>query len=230
MDLFVYSDESGVFDSVHNKYFVFAGLILLGKENKDVAARKYKAAENALNQSGKYQKDYELKATHITNKEKGKLYRSLNAYYKFAVIIDQQNVNSHIYDHKKSKQRYLDYAYKIGLKELLQHLIKNNIIDKNDIGIIHIYADEHTTATDGKYELKEALLQEYKYGTFNMDWKSFFPPILPKIDGIDMNYCNSSTTILVRAADIIANKIYYLTQQDKLSEIESENFIITFLP
>ena len=33
MDLFVYSDESGVFDSAHNKYFVFAGLILLGKEN-----------------------------------------------------------------------------------------------------------------------------------------------------------------------------------------------------
>ena len=92
MDLFLYSDESGVFDSVHNKYFVFAGLILFGKENKDIAARKYKAAENALNQSGKHQKDYyELKATHITNKEKGKLYRSLNAYYKFAVVRAEKN-------------------------------------------------------------------------------------------------------------------------------------------
>lgn len=31
MDIFVYSDESGVFDVKHNDYFVFGGLILLGK-------------------------------------------------------------------------------------------------------------------------------------------------------------------------------------------------------
>lgn len=29
MELFIYSDESGVFDSVHNDYYVYGGLILV---------------------------------------------------------------------------------------------------------------------------------------------------------------------------------------------------------
>lgn len=48
MDLFIYSDESGVFDKVHNEIFVFGGLIFLGKEEKDVYNRKYLAAEKAI--------------------------------------------------------------------------------------------------------------------------------------------------------------------------------------
>ena len=48
MDLFIYSDESGVFDKEHNEIFVFGGLIFLGKEEKDNYARKYIAAENVL--------------------------------------------------------------------------------------------------------------------------------------------------------------------------------------
>ena len=31
MNIYIYSDESGVFDKEHNDYFVFGGLILLGK-------------------------------------------------------------------------------------------------------------------------------------------------------------------------------------------------------
>lgn len=41
MQLYVYSDESGVFDKVHNDIFVFGGLIFLDKNNKDIFARKY---------------------------------------------------------------------------------------------------------------------------------------------------------------------------------------------
>ena len=41
MNLFIYSDESGVFDNVHNEYFVFGGLTLLGKESKEDWNRLY---------------------------------------------------------------------------------------------------------------------------------------------------------------------------------------------
>lgn len=44
MDLFIYSDESGVFDKEHNEIYVYGGLIFLGKEQKDIYARKYLAA------------------------------------------------------------------------------------------------------------------------------------------------------------------------------------------
>ena len=132
-----------------------------------------------------YESGYELKATHITNKEKGKLLRSLNAYYKFAVVIKQKSLNAHIFDYKKSKQRYLDYSYKIGLKRKLEQLKKSKLLPLDDLGTLHIFADEHTTATDGRYELQEALLQEYKLGTFNMSWNSYFPPILPQLVGVE---------------------------------------------
>lgn len=48
MDLFIYSDESGVFDKEHNEIYVYGGLIFLGKELKDSYARKYIAAEKVL--------------------------------------------------------------------------------------------------------------------------------------------------------------------------------------
>ena len=41
MNIYIYSDESGVFDKVNNDIYVFAGIIVLEKENKDILTRKY---------------------------------------------------------------------------------------------------------------------------------------------------------------------------------------------
>ena len=45
MNIYVYSDESGVFDRYHNDKFVFAGLIFLDKTSKDKMSRKQKSPE-----------------------------------------------------------------------------------------------------------------------------------------------------------------------------------------
>lgn len=34
MDMYIYSDESGVFDYLHNDYFGFYGVIVFSKQNK----------------------------------------------------------------------------------------------------------------------------------------------------------------------------------------------------
>lgn len=116
MNLFIYSDESGVFDNVHNEYFVFGGLILLGKESRENWNRLYRNAEKTI--TPKYQIGQELKAAIVSNQDKGKLFRSLNNCYKFSVIINQKKIHQEIFKSKKTKQRYLDYAYKIAVKEL----------------------------------------------------------------------------------------------------------------
>ena len=41
MDLYVFFDESGAFDRLHNDIFVFVWIILFFKEEKDDFARKY---------------------------------------------------------------------------------------------------------------------------------------------------------------------------------------------
>lgn len=96
MEIYVYSDESGVFDKEHNDIFVFGGLIFLKKKDMEICSRKYLVAESAI-RTGKYGADDELKAFRISNKEKGKLYRSLNQTIKFGVIIHQNNVLDRIF-------------------------------------------------------------------------------------------------------------------------------------
>lgn len=169
----------------------------------------------------------EIKASVISNADKGKLFRSTNNCYRFGIVVRQGKLNPHIFDNKKSKQRYLDYAFKIGLKEYLLYLAKDGIIDTSNIGDIHVFADEHSTATNGRYELQEALLNEFKYGTFNQSWNKFFEPIFPSMGSLTVEYCDSSKRTLIRAADIIANKVFHSAITEKLDEL---NMFIRVLP
>ena len=207
MDIYVYSDESGVFDHVHNKYYVYGGLILLGKEEKDVLERKYRAAEKVIARC--YPNGIELKASAIKPEHRAKLFRVANSCYKFAVVIDQSRVRKEIFNNKKTKQRFLDYAYKMGVKNALLKMLELGAIIKDEVCNMYFFVDEHTTATDGRYELRESLLQEFKEGTFNMNYQLFFEPIFPDLNSLDLIYCNSAKMTLVRTSDIIANRIYH---------------------
>lgn len=227
MDLFIYSDESGVFDKEHNEIYVYGGLIFLGKEQKDGYARKYMAAEKAL-RGQKYAADEELKACRISNKEKGKLYRSMNGAIRFGVIVNQKRVLDRIFQSKKDKQRYLDYVYKIGLKKAPQKMLIEGSIEKNSIENVHVFTDEHTTATNGRYELREGLEQELKNGTYNMQYDKFFPPVFETLGGIELKNCDSSKVPLIRAADIVANRIYFMALNRNIEKLEG--IYLTTLP
>lgn len=231
MELFVYSDESGVFDKVHNEIFVFGGVIFLSKKAKDIAVRKYKHVERIIRRNEHRNTLYELKATTVKPKDRNKIYRSLNNLEKFGVIIHQQRILKNIFEDKKSKQRYLDYAYKICLKRKLQCLIHNQSIDPQKVTAIHVFADEHTTATNGRYELKESLEQEFKHGTYNYNYSKFFEPLFPNLQSVEVNYCNSAKVTLVRAADITANKLYRSVLVNNEAKLQKHNkFHIIHLP
>lgn len=108
-------------------------------------------------------------------------------------------------------------------------MIDKNAIDASAVDNIYVYADEHTTATNGRYELKESLEQEFKYGTFNMNYQIHYPPIFSNLKGVQVKLCNSATKTLVRAADIVANRIYYLIMNQKDFSY-FPNSIISFFP
>ncbi|MCG9967540.1 DUF3800 domain-containing protein [Pelotomaculum terephthalicicum JT] len=213
MNIYIYSDESGVFDKVHNDIFVFGGLIILGTLSKEEWSHRYAAAEKAIRTARNLPKEFELKATNLSNKDKGKLFRSLNNCYKFGAVIDQKSVLDRIFESKKDKQRYLDYAYKIGVKRAFENLIRKNVIAPDNIERLYFYIDEHTTATNGYYELKEGLEQEFRNGTYNYSYNAFYPPIFPRLLDVQLQLCNSKSKLLVRAADIVANRIYFEAQK-----------------
>ena len=229
-DIFIYSDESGVFDRYNNEYFVFAGVICFDAVSKDIATRKFSHAEKVLREIGGYSRNSELKASRISNTQKGKLYRSLNGLYKFCVLIEQKMVNYKVFENKKHKQRYLDYAYKLVLKRCMETLIENNLLSSQQVRVIFVNADEHLTATDGKYELRESLLNEFKNGTFNPTWEKHFEPVFPRLYDVVVEFCDSKRVFLIRAADIIANHCYHKAIKFN-GVIENENnMFVYYLP
>lgn len=229
MNLLVYSDESGVFDHNYYDIFVFGGLIVRGKEEKDNISRKYLALEKRIISSTSIQS--ELKAAVLPPKEKRNLFSMLSDYLKFGVVIKLNRIHQNIYEHKKDKQRYLDYAYKIGIKRALLYYHRNNIINKDEVLNLHFYCDEHTTATNGKYELKEGIEQELKFGTFNYNYRHYYEPIMPQIQNLTLEYRNSAKSTLIRSADIIANRIYYEYRRNPLGpDNPIKNCYITMLP
>lgn len=231
MDIFVYSDESGVFDPIHNEYFVFSGVICLSKDEKDNCLRKYLGLERELRHRANYDIDKELKATDITIKEKRKLFNSMKNIYKFCVIVDQKRVNKNIISNKKTKQRFLDYAFKMGLKNALKSLISQEIIDCNEVKNIYVFCDEHNTATNGRYELQEALFQEFKIGTFNWSYNIYFEPLFKKINSVNVEFLCSKKQPLIRASDVIANRIYFHCTRNEFDKIKGvENLFIKHLP
>lgn len=233
MNIFVYSDESGVMDKAHNKYFVFAGVVFLSKNDRDEACREYAAAERNIRKSGRYVRKAEIKASTIKSSDKRKLYRLLKDKYKFAVVIEQEKVLDTIMSNKKSKQRFLDFAYKIGVKRLLQTLIAEGVIVAEEVENIYFYVDEHTTATNGVYELRESLEEEFKHGIHNWNFLRFYPPIFPKMGSVELRYCNSETVTLIRAADIVANRVYHDVLSGKAFDkfdAKDNKLLITYLP
>ena len=231
MDIFVYSDESGVFDPIHNEYFVFSGIICLSKDEKDNCLRKYLGLERELRHRANYDIDKELKATDITIKEKRKLFNSMKNIYKFCVIVDQKRVNKNIISNKKTKQRFLDYAFKMGLKNALKSLISQEIIACNEVKHIYVFCDEHNTATNGRYELQEALFQEFKIGTFNWSYNIYFEPLFKKINSVNVEFLCSKKQPLIRASDVIANRIYFHCTRNEFDKIKGvENLFIKHLP
>lgn len=230
MDIFVYSDESGVFDAKHNRYFVFGGLMFLDKESKDICARKYAKAEADIRRIDSIEEHAEAKAAIISNTSKSKLFRALNNQIRFGVVIDEARVHENIWRSKKDKQRFLDYAYKIAVKRCFENLIAKERISASDVQNLHFFVDEHTTATNGRYELREGLEQEFKWGTFNYSWQIFYPPIFPKVQTVSLDFCNSSSTRLIRAADIIANKIYYYARTNEHYSANEDDLFVINLP
>lgn len=230
MEVYIYSDESGVFDKKNNDFYVYGGIILLGKQAKDEWTRRYIKAETDIRSIGYYKENTELKASILSNKHKGKLFRSLNQPYKFASIVNQNSIRDEIFKTKKHKQRYLDYVYKITVKRAISNLITKGIIEKGSLQNLNFYIDEHSTATNGRYELQEGLLQELKHGTFNYQYTHFFEPLLPDLKSINLSFCNSEKTTLIRAADIIANKVYFYAVNNIIDDLKCDNLFIDLHP
>ena len=230
MTIYIYSDESGVFDQKNNDYFVFGGLIFLSKQSRDDWSRKYIRAERTVRDKENIPTDKEIKASVISNHSKSKLYRSLNGVEKFGIVIHEKKLSPNLFVDKKGKQRYLDWAYKIAVKRKFTKMISDGLINADEVTELCFYVDEHTTATNGVYELRESLEQEFSRGTYSCNWMVFHSPIFPNLKSVNVLFCNSRNKTLIRAADIVSNKLYFLCTHGQTDQINKGSFNIEHHP
>lgn len=223
--IYIYSDESGVFDKYHNDIFIYGGIVCIGQDISSILSRKYLLAEKSLRKSPKYKNKAELKASMLDNSDKRKLYRVIEDCYKFIVAVDLPKLKNERFESRYSKQRYLDYAYKRGLKGILEKMNSDHVIRLEEEIELKCYVDEQNTSTNGRYSLEETIYNEFKYGVYSGGFD--FKPIARKLETVDIKYCNSETTTLVRSADIFANRVLFEARNTVLEEmLDSHTYLI----
>lgn len=133
------------------------------------------------------------------------------------------------FDNKNRKQRYLDYVYKVGLKKVLSRLVSARAINPDEVNDIFVRFDEHTTATDGRYELREGMEEEFKHGTMNFRYNVFHSPVFPNMSGnVHLVFKDSKNDVLIRASDIIANQALYYAKSGRAHELGGKLLVVRF--
>ncbi len=72
-----------------------------------------------------------------------------------------------------------------------------------------LIVDEHSSSTDGRYNLSESIDEELRIGTFSPEYGTYHKPVFNQdLPPVKVNYVDSSKVTLIRASDITANWIY----------------------
>lgn len=203
----IFLDDSGVFASGQDKYFVYAGYVFVGSETRADANREYRTLSDnirkEMNHAG------ELKAKYlIGTKYKRALVKVLKDYESLACVITIPSVRQSIRSNKLSIHRYKDYALKIALKRKLETLVNTGRIDPAKQTELNVFIDEQHTSTDGFYNLEESIREEFVNGIHNLDYGSFHPPLFTGDIKIKVKFCDSSGNYLIQASDILANRMF----------------------
>ncbi|QJR43940.1 DUF3800 domain-containing protein [Mycoplasma miroungirhinis] len=224
MNLKIFSDESGVFDSKNNRYYILAGVIILNNKDYNNVLLKYRNVEMNIKSILKIDNKSELKAYNTAPKYKRRLLNVINSYYKFAIVIDLNKVYDRIMNNKFHKQSFQDYAYSRGVKEFLLFLAEQNVISLEEINSINFFLDQRPTSTSGWYELCQSIKKELKFGKYDEKFLNFREGIIPTVKNIELKYLDSKSHYLIRASDFLANHLFYLwNKKDKKSHSQYLN-------
>ena len=242
-EIFVFMDDSGKLTN-NDICCCYGGVVFLDKKEKDKFITQYKQIINNIkcnycdkdinncNKNCPEIKNYTLK----DNAKKRWIKNYINKYKTFCVVVKNKNVYSYIINNKASKGRFIDYIQKIIIKEIFIHLIKNKDINPNENIKLNLYIDEQTTKSNGYYNLKNSIIEEFRYGISNYNYGAKYNAILHNNFDVNIIYVDSKKNYAVQAADFMAGEArskYINFIQDKtncLDELYKEYDVTKFFP
>ena len=214
--IYIYMDDSGKM-SHSEKCCSYGGVYFHNRFAKDNFKRHYL---NIINNSkcNFCEKDKnacskkcpEIKSNNTNTKFRRRIINLIkNSDYanSFATTIYNRDIPSDVLNVKHSRGRRTDYYQKRVIKEIVKKLIVDKIINPNEFLTLIIRIDESPQATNGKYSLKESIIEEFLYGITNFDYSCTFPPILFGGLKVDLKYVDSKKEPLVQAADFFVGYV-----------------------
>jgi len=211
-EIYINLDDSGKL-TTKEKISVYGGIIFLSKQEKDKFITQYKSiimdikCSYCFNKNNCNKKCPEIKNTNIKSSDKRRIMNYIKKYYVAGLIIKNEEVYEHIKENKAAKGRFIDYAIRRLVKEIISSLIKNKKVNPNLPVKIIINIDEQSTKSNGYYNLKDGLIEELKYGIINYNYSKKLLPIIYSELEIRLSYQDSGKSYVVQAADLLAGTI-----------------------
>lgn len=206
-EIYIYADDSGVFDIKDSQYFIYAGYIFVGQDQVRKYRTRYKNMVDRVRTELGWSHDIELKAAYLKAKHKKALGSAMTGAQSFSLAVDMSRVYSNILESKMNKQRYKDYVLKRAIKSKLVKILSERGISKDEPIRLIIKIDEQPVSSSGVKELEGSITKEFRYGRLDGNGRPE-DPILNKGSEITLDYMDSKEDYLVQASDILANKIW----------------------
>ena len=208
----IYMDDSGKISKTED-YAVFGGIAFCDKESHSKFANKYKSIIKEIkckycrlsNSSCNKKLCPEVKANFIRRKDRRRLMNLSKNFITFGTVIYNKALYPRFFSDKASKGRYIDYAQKRVIKEVILYMIRTKMIDPCKPINLHINIDEMPTKSNGYYTLAEGIKEELKYGVVNYNYGCLFKPIVYNDLKVTVKYVDSKHNCYIQMADIIAN-------------------------
>ncbi len=212
-------DDSGKIDA-KNDYLFYGGFVFFNQEQMKNFIYTY---QNYLEKiKNKYPHKEEVKSNFLKHNDRQKFIKMFSQNYSFAVLIDNTRLYEDIKKDAKSKGRFIDYAIKRLIKEVLKDCLKKNYLQKEKPIQIEILIDNQTIKSNGLYNLSLSIQKELTKGMKPL-LEASYQPLFSKAS-VHVTYKDSKTSLLIQGADLLVGTVRRKVINDK--EI---NFLDVFL-
>lgn len=231
--IYINLDDSGKL-TPKEQISVYGGVVFFSKKEKDKFITQYRSiiedikCKYCSNSDNCNKKCPEIKNTNIKPSDKRRIMNYLKKYYTVGLIIKNDNVYDHIKTNKAAKGRFTDYSIRRMIKELINELIRLNMINPNLPLELIINIDEQSTKSNGYYNLRDGLLEELKYGISNYNYSKTLKPIIFSELSINISYQDSGKNHLVQAADLIAGTTRKISINDLKNKTKKVDDFLNF--
>lgn len=216
-EIFIYMDDSGKLNN-NESCCIFGGIFFYNSQDISDFINQYRSIidkfkckyceqckENCDNNCVEIKGSLPLK-----QKYRRWIYNLEKQQKNFVVFIKNEKIYKNIMESKGARGRYLDYAQKRIIKEIILYSIRHNKIDLNRQLNVYIKIDECKTKSNGYYNLEESVYEELVNGIINYDYSIKHEPIIKNGLKIKLNYYDSKYNFGIQSADMMANYLHKL--------------------